>query len=462
MTGEKPVVGVLMTLLELYRDAHPEMPAKFGAMWRGIVTELLADHAELHFTGVACSPDEVAMNVADCEKAGCGLLMVLPLAYAPSGAAVGALTETDLPVLVVSTARDSTLPHDMSGDHIMANHAMHGVQDLANVLARGGREFELVAGHPSDERFRRRLVGVVRAAAGAAILRAGRAGRIGLPFPGMLDFAYAGMPGEVVAVEPEDLAAAAEHVDGGDVGEVVRWAKERFDVDAELTATELEASARWALSLEGVVAGGDLDAVSLNFLDVASAAGPSGTVPFLGASRLMAAGVGYAGEGDVLTATLMAAVARVADGRATFTEMFCPDYERGEVLLSHMGECNFELASPGAPVRLVAKPFAYGECLRPAVPVFQLAPGEATLASLTEWPGDGFRIVAARCEVVDAPEHPNLQSPYSRISFGRQLAGFLEDYSRAGGTHHLALGYGDLSDGLGALATLCRIGFVSV
>jgi L-arabinose isomerase len=127
-----------------------------------------------------------------------------------------------------------------------------------------------------------------------------------------------------------------------------------------------------------------------------------------------------------------------------------------------MGECNFELAAPGQPVRLIAKPFAYGECLPPAVPVFQLRPGAVTLASLTEWPGEGFRLVAARGEIVQAPEHRNLQSPYSRIAFGRALGGFLEDYSRAGGTHHLALAFGDLTAELRSLAGLCRMGFRAV
>jgi len=462
----KPKVGVVMTLLELYRDIDPERPEQMGALWQSTVEGILSDAAELHFTGVSHTEIEVSAVVRDCEDAGCDLLIVLPLAYAPSGAAAPALIDTDLPLVLLSTCRDETLPHDMAGDHIMANHAMHGIQDLANVLARQMREFELIAGHHASPAFREALKACVRASAAASVLRAGRAGRIGSPFPGMLDFAFALSGGgpidfETVVIDPGELATAASQATDDAVGEIVQWAKKRFEVDPDLGAAELEASARWSAGLERVVEDGGLDALSLNFLDVGDAAAPGGTVPFLGAGRLMSRGIGYAGEGDVLTAILGAAVARLQP-ETTFTEMFCPDYARDEVLLSHMGECNFELAVPDAPVKLVAKPFPYAACGRPAVPVFQLKPGPVTLVSLTEWPGESFRIIAARGEIVDAPEHPNLQSPYSRISFGRALGGFLEDYSRAGGTHHLALGYGDLVPGMRSLAGLCRIGFVEV
>ena len=469
MESCKPRVGVIFTLLELYRKAHPDRPAALGKLWRNVMTDLLSSQAELHFAMVAHNAEEVTAAVQSCSDAECDLLILLPMAYAASGASRDALTRTKLPLLLVSTARDATLPYDMSGDHIMANHAMHGVQDLANVLARAGRRFVMVAGHHADPGFRARIARCVRASAGARVLRRGIVGRIGHPFDGMLDFSYdlktlADAPllaggFKTIEIPPAELSSAARDADHTRVTEVVAWATDSFEVDPALTPHELATSARYALALENVVASRNLDAVTMNFLAVAQVGAE--TMPFLGASRLMSRGVGYAGEGDTLTAALVAAVAGIA-GEATFTEMFCPDYGRAEILLSHMGECNFALANPSVPVRLVAKEFAYGDCERPAVTVFQLRPATVTLASITEWPGEGLRLVAAQAEVLDAPQHENLSSPYSRITLGRPLSGFLEDYSRAGGTHHLALAYGDLREEFGLLAGLCGIGFQSV
>ena len=472
MTPMKTRVGVVFTLLELYRNSHPEMPGTLGAAWQKTVRGLLEPHGvELHFVPVAHTPQETADAVVSCETAECDLLMVLPLAYAASGNARDALVQTRLPLLIVSTARDATLPYDMDVEVILANHAMHGVQDLANVLARAGRRFELVAGAPGEAAFRTKLLRVVRAAAGARVLRKGCVGRIGRPFEGMLDFGYSRRRLEerlglrVEDSPPERLGGFARAVRDRDAADYAAWAHERFEIGSDLSDEDLLLSARWSLALEQWAEERAYDAVTMNFLAVAQA--EAETMPFLGASRLLAHGVGYAGEGDALAAALVAAAARMA-GASTFTEMFCPDYARAQVLLSHMGECNYELADPRRPVRLVAKPFPYGACRPPVVPVFQMRPGTATLVSLTEWPAadghgeGGFRLVAAVGEILSAPEHPRLQSPYSRITFGPDLGGFLEAYSRAGGTHHLALAYGDLREEFRSLAVLCGLDFVAV
>ena len=465
MDSPKPTIGVVLTLLELYRTSHPDMPAQFGAMWKDTLKSVLSDAAGLHFTDVAHTPGEVAAAVKSCEAANCDALLVLPIAYAASGSAREALCDSKLPLIVVSTTRDATLPHDMSTDHIMANHAMHGVQDLANVLARNGRAFEMIAGHESDANFRARLVQAVKTASGARVLRQGKIGRLGKPFEGMLDFAFdpkvlaEALGFETVEIAPKKLAGFAEKVSEQRAGDLLAWAKETFEIDAAMTSSDFNTSAVWALALEDMVEANGLDALTMNFLEV-SAAGAK-TLPFLGACRLLSRGTGYAGEGDVLTAALVTALARMT-GEATFTEMFCPDYARSGVLLSHMGECNFAMADPAQPVRLISKEFAFGEAENPATPVFQLRPGRATLASLTQWHHERFRLVATVCEVLAAPEHPNLESPYSRISFGRELPGLLEDYSRAGGTHHMAMAYGDRTGDLAALCRLCGVELVTV
>lgn len=469
MNVPRPRVGVMPTLIELYRKLDGETPKKLGAMWRRTVEEALSKEAELHFTDVACTEAETAAAVASCEKAGCDLLIVLPLAYATSGSARSALVATNLPLLLVSTARDATLPVDMGDDHIMANHAVHGVQDMANVLGGAGRPFEVIAGHFSNPEFRRRLVGCIRAAAAARVLRRGRITRVGKTFEGMLDFQFeakqlAALPllaGGLKAfdVDAAAFAAKARAIDKKRSAELARSCRKDFDVDPSMTAEEFDASARAALALEDLVDAERLDGLSMSFLDLAASGAE--TMPFLGASRLLARGVGYAGEGDALTAALVAAAARIAD-EATFTEMFCPDYARAEVLLSHMGECNIAMANPRTRVKLVAKPFVFGKCLRPAVPVFQLRPGTVTLASLFVQPGEGLRLVVAPAEVVEAADHVNLRSPWSRITFGRALEGFLEDYSRAGGTHHLALAYGDRREEFRRWSGLCGVKVVTV
>jgi L-arabinose isomerase len=464
-------VGVLLTLADLYRQSMPGITDQYTRHWRRVLDDLLEGSATLHFAQTAHTGEEVGDAVRSCEQAGCDMLLVLPMAYAPSGAAIEALCETRLPILVISTSRDETLGHGITHDDLRANQAMHGVQDLANVLRRRSRNFVLLAGHHSQERFRRRLKQACVAAAGARTLCSARIGRLGPPFAGMLDFSYSaallsGQLGlKILEVQPKLLGEKAVRIAAGETEGFLEWARKTFRVDLELSEEELRAAATWSLALEQIVEEHDLDGVAMNFQAVLAAGAE--TLPFLGADRLMSRGIGYAGEGDVLTAALTQTLHRIC-GQATFTETFCPDYRKDEILLSHMGECNPALADPGRPVLLKAKPFAIGKCIRPAVPVFQLKPGIVTLASLSESPVTkvgspaGFQLVVFRGEIVPATEQPHLASPYSRLRVKGDLADFLEEYSKAGGTHHLALGYGDLVEELSAVAELSSLQFCCI
>lgn len=94
---------------------------------------------------------------------------------------------------------------------------------------------------------------------------------------------------------------------------------------------------------------------TVNFLSISRNAGLS-QMPFLGIAKEMSRGIGYAGEGDVLTAALAGTVSRVL-GSASFSEMFCPDWSTDTIFLSHMGEMNISLVD--GQVVLYEKPCLY-------------------------------------------------------------------------------------------------------
>ncbi len=471
MKKTKPKVGILMTLSDIYRQNIPEMSVKFAKYWRGVLQDIISDCGDLFFTDVAHTANEFSLQVEACEDAGCDLITLLPMAYAPSGAAIEALDASRLPLVIISTARDAPLPYNMGGEHLLANQALHGGLDLTNILRRKDRDFYLVAGHHSQATFCKELQRCVQVAAGASILRYGRVGRIGDPFAGMLDFTYdptnlsESLGFEVVAIGAQELGVFAKKVEDKRIKGYIKWARSRFDIDPDLTSDELAANAVWSQALEDMVDEMSLEAIAMNFQSVVQAGAEA--MPFLGASRLMSKGVGYAGEGDVLCACLTAALAKIA-GEATFTEFYSADYSRNEILLSHMGECNFELANPAHRVKLVARDFPWGKCKRLAIPVFQMRPGQVTLVSMSETPvlqatsKKSFQMLVVSGEIIDAPEQPNLKVPYSRIRFNCDIDSFVKRYSRAGGTHHLALSYGDLVGDMEILSNLCQIGLEEI
>jgi len=149
-------------------------------------------------------------------------------------------------------------------------------------------------------------------------------------------------------------------------------------------------------------------------------------------------------------------------GEATFTEMFCPDWESDAVFMSHMGECNTALAADVP--RLVEKDYAFGDVVNPAVAVFAIRPGRATLANIAHAPGGGFGVVAAGVEVLTrGPSETFPDVPHFWLRpLGGDLRRFLRAYSELGGTHHLALLPGAHEDALRRMARMLDLEFVAL
>ncbi len=403
---------------------------------------------------------EFAKRVERAERERADLLIVVPMTYAPSAAAA-ALLNTTLPLALISSSQDYALPVTMDGSHILANQAMHGVIDLTNFLWRNGRSYAMISGHPEQHEFQEQFTNLLNTAKAAKILRKGTIGRIGEPFAGMLGLTFdednlkQHLGFDIVPVSAETLVDRARNCETSVVHECIEKLPERFHVSADFSKEEIEASAKMALALEQLRSEAKLDEIAMNFIPVVAAGAE--TLPFLGASTLLAHSIGYAGEADVLAAALTAALYRLSPD-TTFTELYSPDYRSNELLLSHMGECNYALANEHFPVELKANPFSWGACLRPAVPVFQMKPGHVVLVSLSETPDkNSFQLLAFEADVVETPLHPNLTVPYTKIRLNMDIRDFLIDYSRSGGTHHLSLLYDCDIKNIAALADLCQI-----
>jgi L-arabinose isomerase len=181
-----------------------------------------------------------------------------------------------------------------------------------------------------------------------------------------------------------------------------------------------------------------LTAWTVNFLDVTRKTGLP-TVPFLEASLGMARGIGYAGEGDVLTAALVGALTSVFPD-TTFTEMFCPDWKGQTIFLSHMGEVNINLLSD-KPV-LMEYPFVFGKVGNPVKPAGCLRGGKAVFVNLAPLPDYRFRLILAPVTMKQPKGRDNFTDAVRGwMQPALRISDFLEVYSRAGGTHHAALVY---------------------
>ena len=439
-----PKIGLLPLYLALYDDKMPEERAVFSPFLAGLQKALAGQGLDLMTAPVCRVRREIAAAVKSFEKADVDLVVTLHLAYSPSLEAAEILAETRLPLLMLDTTMDAEFTPKTPSGRLMYNHGIHGVQDLASMLRRLGRRPEIVAGHWEAPEVLPRVAGIARAAAAARRFHSSRVLRLGKVFAGMGDFQVApevlrhGLGIAVEQAAPSVLATAVRAVTAKAVAAEVAEDRRRYAVTAPPAVHAR--SVRLALGLRRFLADGGYNAFSFNFQAFDQGAGPVDTVPFLEASKAMARGVGYAGEGDVLTAALVGALA-AAFGDTSFTEIFCPDWQHNVIFLSHMGEANPELLA-GKP-ELVEKPFPFTPAQNPAMIAGAFRPGAATLVNLVPGPDDRFSLVLAPVEMLPEPRGAAFAGwVRGWLRPALPVAPFLERYSLAGGTHHSALIYG--------------------
>ena len=460
----KPKIGLMPLYLKLYDDTQPERRAAFAPFLKQCQAAFEKRGVEVVASAVCRARPEFERAVARFEKQGVDCIVTLHLAYSPSEESVAVLAASRLPILMLDTTMDPAFGPTTDPSRIMYNHGIHGVMDLACMLRRHGKAFEIVAGHAKKAKVMDRAELVVRGLAAARFLRETRALRIGKAFAGMGDFAVS------EPVLRRVLGIQVKMIGAGQVGAEARKAT-RLEIEAEMKAdlkryrrlASDEAhrrSVRVSLGLRRLLERGGYDAFSMNFLAFTGGAGSAEPVPFLEASKAMARGIGYAGEGDVLTAALVGALSR-AFGKTTFTEIFCPDWRGNSLFLSHMGEINPDVAA--AKPWLIEKPFPFTPAKNPAALACAPRPGPATYVNLAPGPADTFTLIVAPVQVLGDTKRADMKKTVRGWirPVSCSVSDFLEAYSRAGGTHHSALVAGDRTEGIAAMARAlgmdCRI-----
>jgi len=470
MTGPsiKPRVGLLALTLELYEKLLPDLRWRRERWLREKVLPALAAEADVQFDRAVFRAEDVRAAVAAFETAGVDCLLVVCLTYSPSQIALGPLSQTRLPILLWNVQELLAVGDDFDGPKMIDNHGVHGTQDLSSVLVRSGVPFEYVTSHPSDRGGLTGLLDFFTAAAAVAGLRRARLGLLGYPFPGMGDFAVdtthlaatLGCQWTSLSVEDYVLRSAAAPADA--VDRLKQEYCRLYDVASDLTGEDLDATARSELALRGLVGDHRLDALSYQFMAFGEDE-RTVTLPFVAASRLMADGVGFAGEGDLVGAAGTWLLNRL-QGPASFSEVFTIDFAGNALFMSHMGEANVAMARDDRKVPLVARPFPITRTRgRQLALVTSFEPGPATLVALVQGPWQRWRLIAGRMRIADYGPLENMPVPHCKLAVEQgDVRDWLTAYAKVGGPHHNAVCFGDATARVHAAARLLDADFCEI
>ncbi|MBO0809355.1 MAG: arabinose isomerase, partial [Actinobacteria bacterium] len=407
MSDRKPRIGILGIMQDLYDDMIPGI-AQRQEGYAAEIAASLAGAGEFIPSKAIKYREDAERAMREFEQSGLDGVLVVMLTYGPAMRVARLLSESRLPVCLANIQPEPNITPAWDMADMTYNQGIHGAQDTANAMVRAGRRFSVLTDDWRSESFRADVGRWARAAAAVTAWRRLKVALFGYAMNDMGDIRVdesalvRTLGPEILAVAPGDLYRGMEQVTGADIAEVIAFEDERFEIDPRLSTEERTDHARMQVAIERILIDGGFGAYTAHF-DAIGEDGRFRRLPLAAASTLMAKGYGYAAEGDVLTSCLVAA-GHTLIGQAHFTEMYAMDFPSDSVLMSHMGEGNWQVARTDRPVRLIKRPLGIGRLDDPPTFLFQYQPGPATLATLVSLEGQRFRLVVAEGENLDSQE----------------------------------------------------------
>lgn len=449
MTDRLPRIGVLGITQALYDHMIPGITER-QAGYAEEVAASLGEVCDFVVGPPVKSRQDAERVMRQFENDDLDGVLVIMLTYGPAMRVARLFNENKLPVCLANIQPEAAVTPAWDMADMTYNQGIHGAQDTANAMVRADRPFDVITEDWRSEAFKVQVDRWARAARAVTAWRSLKVGVFGYAMNDMGDIRVdenallRALGPEISFVAPGDLWRGMATVPKDQVAELIAWENSNFEIDERLSTEEREDHARMQLAIQAILTDRGYHAYSTHF-DAIGEDGRFSRLPLAAASSLMAKGYGYGAEGDAMAASMVYAAHQLA-GDGHFTEMYAMDFPTESILMSHMGEGNYAVARKDEPVRLIKRELGIGKLEDPPTFLFRIQPGPATLASLVSLGGERFRLVVSEGEILDSQVLPVLEMPYGQFRPDTGLRQCMNDWLRAGGTHHMAMNMGHHAD----------------
>ena len=429
-------------LLPLYLSLYGEKPkGRMMNFYNEVVKMFEERGVEVLWADLCAIEEEFEKTIAYFEKENCDALVTLHMCYSPSRESEKAFKNTKLPIIICDTTETFDFSDEQGPGEIMCCHGIHGVMDMCNLLKKNKITYAIAAGHYKESDVIDRVVGFVKSAKSARSIKGSCVGSIGGNFGGMGDFEVddekmkTRFGTEIVYPQPGELKALSQEVTQEEILSEKERNKKDFEFLGEFDEEVYTKSVIADLTLKKWIEKRNLRGLTINFKKI----GELFTMPFNGACRAMGDRIGYAGEGDTLTALFTGALLQGFKD-TSFIELFCPDWKNNTVFISHMGEMNYVVADKKP--EFLEKNFVYGDenTTNPIAGSAAYKPGNAVFINIFE-DSEGFNALIAPVKVVGERTDNFKKNVRGWLDFGMPVNEALEKISIHGATHHSIMVY---------------------
>ncbi len=401
------------------------------------------------------------------------MVFVFISTYALSSTVLPAVARLGVPVILLNIQPEPAIDYAklnamndrgrMTGEWL-ANCQACSVPEFACVFNNADVKYDLVTGYLEDAEAWTEIENWLLAAKLSREMRSNRLGVLGNYYGGMVDvytdlrLQSAVFGTHIDVVEMCELNELRKAVSEAQIDGKVSEFNTAFEVEGACEDYEIRRAAHTSAALDALVEKRNLGSLAYYY------EGARGndyeniiTSVIAGNTLLTGKGVPVAGEYEIKTAQAMKIMSIIGAG-GSFAEFYGMDFNDDVVLLGHDGPAHFMSAQEK--VKLVPLPIYHGKPGKGLSIQMTVRHGPVTLLSVVETKGK-LSLLIAEGESV-AGEVMQIGNTNSRYRFKVGAKKFIEAWSKAGPSHHCAIGLGHRASVLKKYAWMLGIDAVEV
>ena len=418
--------------------------------------------------GMVDNPDKARQAADRLKEADVDIAFLYISTYALSSTVLPVAQQLKVPVIILNIQPVAAIDYeklnsmndrgDMTGEWLAHCQAC-SVPEIACVFNRAGLRYDIVSGYLTDEDMWKEIEEWVEAAKVAYSLNHSRLGVMGHYYGGMLDVytdlteMTATFGTHIEMIEMCELKAIRDEITTDEVNLAVKSFHEAFEVVQECEENEVRRAARTSVALDKLVDAHHIDALAYyyegcngnDYEDIV-------TSIIAGNTLLTGKGIPVAGECEVKNVQAMKIMAEFGSG-GSFAEFYAMDFIDDVLLLGHDGPAHFNMAEDR--VKLVPLSVYHGKPGKGLSIQMSVKQGPVTILSVVEGK-EGFSLLVAESESVTGPTM-QIGNTNSRYKFAVPAKTFIEQWSKAGPSHHCSIGTGHIASKIKKLGFLLDI-----